>query len=398
MKASLPEDLSYTQPQSCSAVLNGQPVCFFSKPGLPVWEQVAPPARLLAEFAQLAPAERALLLGCGHGASGVALARRLPRGELWLADHSFLALQLCAQTLQVNAVGNAHLHAGIDLPADQAGCFDAVLIDLPKGRRLAQRWLLQAWLALRPGGALFLAGARQQGIQPAIQDAQALFGEHAILAYKKGCRLAQFRRPAGELPGQGWPREPGIAPGDWLRIPLETRHGRLELDSLPGVFSYDRLDPGSGRLLDHLRVAPTDRVLDLGCGYGIIGLTAALDGAAQVDLLDADLLAVACASRNLAAYAPARGRCLPSDVLSAVRGQSYTLIASNPPFHTGHAVDYLVAQAFIQQSCQALEPGGRLVVVANQFIQYERLMKALFAQVDILQRDRSYMILQGVKS
>ncbi len=397
MKRSLISDLSYAQPKSFPAAIAGRNITFISKPGLPLWDRISPAACLLAEKAEFSPEDSVLLMGCGHGAIAAAIAPRLPRGEIWLADSSFVALQLSAQTLQANQITNAHILSEISLPASQEGSFAAVLIDLPKGRKLAQRWLAEAWRGLRPGGRLYLAGANQQGVQPVAKDAQILFGNGSILAYKKGCRIVSLRRPSGEMPQTGWWREAGIAPDTWLQIRVDAPQGNLALYSLPGVFSNDRLDPGTRLLLDHLNLSPGERVLDLGCGYGIIGLKAAQAGAAQVDLVDANLLAVACAAKNAAVYARDKARCLPSDVLSAVADQRYTLIASNPPFHTGHAVDYLVAEAFIQQSYQALEPGGRLFIVANQFIQYGRLMAALFSRVETVYGNQQYHILQSMK-
>ncbi len=384
----------YTQFTRFSAHLAGREVQVVSKPGLPDWDRVSPAAYLLAEHAGLRPGEQVALLGCDHGAAAAALALAQPAAGLWLVDHNQVARLAAAQTLQANQVPNARLAPGIELPAEV--CCDAVLLELPKGRQLVRRWLVQAFEALRPGSRLLLAGAKDLGVQPALQDAQDLFGPGAILDYKKGNRVVQFTRP-GQRPGPGWWDEPGIAPGTWMEFELALPDEQLRLASLPGVFSAGRLDEGTSLLLDVLQVRPAERVLDLGCGYGIIGILAARQGAAWVDLVDSNLLAVAAARENLRRTAITNAEALPSDALSAVQERRYGLIASNPPFHSGKAVDYHMAEAFIQQSRVALENGGRLVLVANRFIRYDRLLVQHFSRVETLAETRSFHVLAAFR-
>ena len=138
-------------------------------------------------------------------------------------------------------------------------------------------------------------------------------------------------------------------------------------------------------------------MLDLGCGYGVIGLIAARSGAAQVDLVDSNLLAVAAAAKNLSLHCIANARAIPSDVLSAVMEEQYHLIVTNPPFHAGKPVDYQIANAFIQQSWQALEKRGRFLLVANRFIRYDRLMEQTFTEVRCIAQTGRYHVLLGSK-
>ena len=387
----------YTTPVRLDLRLNGQQVTLITKPGLADWREVSPAAALLAEHAGGSAEDKALLLGSGHGAAAVMLARRLSRGELWIMELSAIALEMSTATLDANEIWNARLTWEINLPENENGSFDLAAIELPKGRRLAQRWLAQAWAALRPGGALYLAGANALGVQSALKDAEGLFGPGVILDYKKGNRVARFTRPASMADMPGWLGEPGIQPGSWHEFNLETPQEWLRLVSLPGVFSYDRLDEATGLLLGQMRITSDDQVADLGCGYGALGLVAARLGAARVDLLDANLLAVASARENIYRLGLSNARALPSDVLSAVTGQAYTRILTNPPFHAGKGVDYHAAAAFIQQSWTALEPGGELLLVANRFIRYEKMMDGLFRRVSVAAENQRYRVLAAIK-
>ncbi len=377
--------------------LDGQEIRYFTRPGLPNWDSVSPSMTLLSEHVDLSHEKRVLQMGIGHGAAAVSLANKLATGKLWLMDNHWIALESAALTLDANQVRNASLHDGISLLPEETGTFEVVAIDLPKGRKLAQRWIIEAFHLLLPGGVLYLAGAKDWGIRTAIDDAEEIFGKSNLLAYKKGNRIASFRKTRDHLPGQGWWNAPGIAPGTWHEFQAETPQGMLPMRSLPGIFSFDRLDEGTGLLFPFLKVGDQDRMLDLGCGYGILGLAAILSGACQVDLVDENLLAVAATKENLRLHQVFQQQVHPSDVLSAVKERRYSLIATNPPFHSGKTVDYRTTQAFIEQSWQALDRGGRFLLVANRFIRYERPMEKIFRRVEILVQTSRFKVLQGEK-
>lgn len=391
------------------AELGDHSIQVVSKPGLPNWDRVTAPAQLIARYVELEPAGRFLYLGCGHGASAAALARSAPQAAGWLVDANQIALEMAQKTLELNHVANMALTDGLEIPEDGAPPFDDVIIDLPKGRRLAQRWLVQAHAALAPGGRLFVSGSKDEGIQPVLKDAQELFGQPAILGYKKGCRIARFVKPAAIGGGQAssepvaaaqspaWALQPGVALKSWFEMEIELAGRRLKMYSLPGIFAYDVLDAGTQLLLSCAHLPPGAHVLDLGCGYGAIGLYAALSGAAQVDLVDVNRWAIAAARQNLAAHGVQNAQALPSDVLQALPNRRYTHILSNPPFHAGKAVDYQIAEAFIRQSWQGLEAGGQLILVANQFIRYEQIMRPIFGEVSLLAESGSYRVLAGAK-
>ncbi len=388
---------SYYQSGTFTAELDGQTFQIVSKPGLSNWDRVTPATVLLAETVEAAPDARFLQLGCGHGALGAAMARQIPDGHGVLMDTDFIALTMAEQTLKANGVAHVQVEPATSVLPDGAAAFDTVAIELPKGRKLARRWLVEAHSALKPGGVLYLAGANEQGIQPAIQDTAALFGGAVVLRYKKGNRVARAVKVAPAAGQPEWAGEAGIAPGTWREFEVGVRGYAFRLRSLPGVFAFDDdLDEGTRLLLDRLDVAPGGSVLDVGCGYGIIGLVAARLGARHVDMVDVNLLAIASARENIAANAITNAEAFLSDAFSAVGTRRYDLIASNPPFHTGKSVDYAVAHAFIEHARSALRSGGRLVVVANKFIRYDHLMRTTFDSVECLVETNKYHVLQGL--
>ena len=386
------QQLAYEQPRTFTAQLGDQAILIHSKPGMPFWDSVSPASRLLAEVARPAPGARVLLVGSGHGALGVALARQAPTCDLVLFDINAIAIAMAERTLAANSSGNAQVWPAISVLPERAAAFDLVVMETPSDRKLARRWLVEAFHALPAGGELYLAGANDQGIRSIIADAAALFGDAAVLGYKRGQRIARAQK-RGDWPGAAeWAGAPGIAPGTWNEYTAELRGHTLRLRSLPGVFAYDHIDEGTRLLVETLAPLDGARVLDIGCGCGAIGLLASKLGAAQVELVDVNRLAVAAATENIALNRVDGARAFASDGVPSGRAGAYDAVLTNPPFHVGKRVDYDIAQAFIMQTRRALKPGGQFVLVANQFIRYDQLLRSTFATVECVAETKSYRV------
>jgi 16S rRNA G1207 methylase RsmC len=187
------------------------------------------------------------------------------------------------------------------------------------------------------------------------------------------------RRPAGRLASS-----PGLHVGDAADA--------LTLVSLPGVFSEGRLDDATRTLLDVIAWPTRGRVLDLGCGAGPIGLSAkrrvpALD----VTLVDVDDYAVE-ATRRSATVSSLRVDVRSSDGYSAVNGERFDVIVTNPPFHRGVGTEYEVTRAFVNEAPAHLRPDGAFWLVANAFLPWEEPLRARFATVDVVAQDRRFVV------
>jgi 16S rRNA (guanine1207-N2)-methyltransferase len=164
-----------------------------------------------------------------------------------------------------------------------------------------------------------------------------------------------------------------------------------------GVFSKAGVDYGSQVLINSLILQKNERVLDVGCGYGPIGLTAArLAPEGHVTMIDINERAVALAQENARLNGITNVDILQSDVYSAVAERSFTAILTNPPIRAGKSV---VHQIF-EEGYQLLESGGSMWVVIQKkqgAPSAEAKLESLFGEVQEVTKDKGYRIFRAVK-
>jgi len=137
------------------------------------------------------------------------------------------------------------------------------------------------------------------------------------------------------------------SPGARRALAATLRGFELHLITEAGVFSRDRVDPGTALLIKHMDVQPADRCLDLGCGYGVVGIIAAkLSAQGHVTLVDINERAVALARENLKANSITNAEALQGHGFAPVADRVFDVIALNPPIRAGLAVVHqLIEQA-----------------------------------------------------
>ncbi len=165
----------------------------------------------------------------------------------------------------------------------------------------------------------------------------------------------------------------------------------LEFVTTWGLFSPRRIDDGTRLLLAHAEVRPSDRCLDLGCGYGPIGLTFARKAhEGRCTLVDKDFVAVEYSRRNAELNGLANVDCLLSNGFAQIADRRFDVIASNLPAKVGRELLY----TYLLDAWDQLNPGGRLYVVTitglRRFI--ERGFREVFGNYDKLKQGRDYTV------
>lgn len=173
----------------------------------------------------------------------------------------------------------------------------------------------------------------------------------------------------------------------------------LTLNSHPGVFGHGKVDEGTLLLLESIENSlpkKTLKVLDMGCGDGIISAWLAQRGH-HVTAVDVSAFAVEACKRTLAANG-LEGRVLCSDVFSALGGEQFDWIVSNPPFHKERDISYGPSQRLISAAPEHLNVGGQLILVANGFLPYPDHLQRAFQDFQTLADNRRFKVYGAVKS
>ncbi len=241
----------------------------------------------------------------------------------------------------------------------------SIVVLAPPAVRERRFTLAHALRVLSPGGTLTALAPKDRGGQRLSKELTE-FGcpvDQLSRRHHRICTATRLEKLQGldEAIATGGPQQPPA----------------LGLWSQPGIFSWDRPDPGTQMLIRHLpRLSGVGA--DFGCGVGLLSL-AALESpvVTRISMVDIDRRAIDAARRNVP---DPRAEFAWRDLrhgMDEIRNLDFIIM--NPPFHDGGAEDRSLGEAFIRRAAGALKPGGACWLVANRHLPYEPHLKMHFA-------------------
>lgn len=266
-----------------------------------------------------------------------------------------------------------------------SGPFDLLFLRLPRSKaELEMSAHMMAGVGA-PDARLLLYGAKDEGIGSAPGRVDDLFPTGSALAVGGHCRVWSLARAGGTA---------AVRPhlDDWL-LTFDPEIAGIgdSWASYPGVFAHGEVDAGTRMLAEALTRAPAvERVLDFGCGTGLLGALQRSDvPEACLDLLDVDAVALAAARRNV----PGAGTLLADGADDLVG--PYDRIVTNPSIHDGKAETTAVVEDLLRAAPRLMTKKGSLWMVLQKRFAPEPLLAAVFRQVQVRAEDRLFRVWEG---
>ena len=327
---------------------------------------------------------RVLVLNDAFGALATSLASH---AQVTSSGDSHLGFMALGKNLARNDLNTDAVHF-VPASATAQGPFDCVLIRVPKTLALLEEQLIRLHDQLAPGAQVIAAGMVKHLPRAAGDLLEQYVGPvQASLAVKKARLL--FATP-----------EPKAAPRSPYPSRYQLEQPRIELINHANVFCREGLDIGTRAFLPHLpRTLGEQRVADLGCGNGVLGIAYALaNPEAQLTLVDESYMAVQSAQENWQAALGARPvEIRAGDGLAEQSADSLDRVLCNPPFHQQQVVGDFLAWRMFTQAKAALVRGGELWIVGNRHLAYHAKLKRLFRGVEQMAATPKFVVLKATK-
>lgn len=277
---------------------------------------------------------------------------------------------------------------GFDVrPKPEGDDYAAALVLCGRFRAENEARVAEALRRTRTGGLIVVGGGKTDGV--------------ASLRRRVG-DLSSIAGSASKYHGVVfWLERPAEAEAERIVAALSPAEGRVEGKFVtgPGMFSADTVDPASRLLADSLPGDVKGSVADFCAGWGYLSARLAeREGIRSIDLYEAGYEALEAAKLNLKDVPPA----IPIgfywlDLASEPVAARYDAIVMNPPFHQGRAAEPDLGVRMIGTAKAALKPGGRLFLVANRALPYEKALSEGFRARGEIVRDAAYKVLWAVR-
>lgn len=309
----------------------------------------------------------------------------------WISD-SFVAYRSCLTNLKLNNIDEKLIEFKTSIET-LATDTQLVLMKVPKTTALLEQQLIDLQASVGPQTTIVAAGKANAIQKSTLALFEKYLGPTTTSLAKKKARLI-FCQPTGKHQH----RSP--YPTLW-----STENPSFEISNLANVFSRQQLDIGARFMLQHLPMTKGHRVIDLGCGNGVLGLhVLSRDPQAQVIFVDESHMALASAKENVQRNLPQAlancdfivSNCL-DEYLANDNHQQVDFVLCNPPFHQQNTITDHIALQMFKDAKRVLKNHAALIIVGNRHLDYPNKLKRLFKSVKQTANNQKFSIFTAIK-
>lgn len=326
-----------------------------------------------------------LVVNDSFGALSVALAEHHPQ----LLSDSYLSHQGTLHNLKSNGISTqtARLVDSLSKPIAKPGL---VLFKIPRSLAFLEDQLHRLRPIINQDSLIIGAGMVKRIHKSTLRLFEQIIGPTRTSLAQKKARLI-FCDPV--LTNR--------APLNPYPIEWQLEDSEAVLINHANVFSRDKLDAGTRFFLQHIPSGDNaSKIIDLGCGNGIVGLIAAqINPNAKLIFTDESYMAVASAKANFGALfgATRSADFFTTDCLSGFARDSVDCVLNNPPFHHNNAISDAVAWQMFNDAKAVLKTGGQLWVIGNRHLPYHVKLKRIFGNVSVVASNKKFVIIKATK-
>ncbi|MCD4690366.1 methyltransferase [bacterium] len=362
-------------------------------------DKIATSTQLLLRAMQVKPGDHVLDYGCGYGAVGIALSDAAPDLDIQMVDLDIRAVRMAQRNVHANEIGNASVVLDHALSRFSNGHFNVVALNPPveEGTETIFEMIERAQSKLRHGGSFYLVAKVRKGAKSYMRKMSGIIGPSKVVLRSGGYWVMRAERSAICSPGAV-----NLSRYEHV-VEDELRGRRYKFHTYAGIFSRKAVDEGTHLLVETMEMRPRHSVIDIGCGYGPIGIAAAhAASVGRVVMVDCNARAVEYAEMNIREHhlnharknGKPRVEAVLGDRFDAVTGERFDRVISNPPFHAGNDVLFPI----VDEAREHLRIHGRLYVVLMRYVGVQRYMRKVFGNCHVAADNGRYVVLMSERT
>lgn len=267
-----------------------------------------------------------------------------------------------------------------------------IIYRISKEKPLVHHLLNQSQNLLGKNGELMLCGLKNEGVKSYSDKLIKTLGAKGKLKKQGTAYIGTYsfgEKTTEQLDDQNYSSTQKV---------LVEKQNSMTFYSKPGVFGWNKIDEGTELLLKTFKTLMHQEnnhakktILDLGCGYGWIGLSIDELNVKHITATDNNAAALLCAQKN------AKMMNTPMQVIASncanTIDDSFDIVLCNPPFHRGFQHHKDLTQLFLTQTNDRLIKGGMALFVVNAFIDIEIIAKNIFTKIDVIEKNKSFKVI-----